>query len=63
MQAFELFCEGEFHQAMEKYSESKVDPLKVIALYPDLVPKDIQNAALKSTRQPGQSNSYYSFML
>ena len=62
MQAFELFCEGEFHQAMEKYSESKVDPIKVIALYPDLVPKDIQTAALKSTRQPGKSQIHTLFL-
>ena len=62
MQAFELFCEGEFHQAMEKYSESKVDPIKVIALYPDLVPKDIQIAALKSTRQPGKSQIHTLFL-
>ena len=39
MQAFEYFCTFDFEHAIEKYIESKCDPVKVIGLFPDLLPK------------------------
>ena len=42
MQAYEYFCEMDFEHAIEKYIESKCDPVKVISLYPDLTPQPAQ---------------------
>ena len=43
MQAYEYFCELDFEHAIEKYIESKCDPVKVISLYPDLTPQPAQD--------------------
>ena len=53
MQAYESFCNQEYKQAMDKYIESKCDPLKVVALYPNLLPENGKsNTVQKTTNNP-----------
>lgn len=40
--AYHLFTQGQYERAMELFSDLDVDPLQVIGLYPNLLPKTVR---------------------
>lgn len=42
-----MFCNSEFEQSIAKFQQSKIDPLKVISLYPGLLPSSTRRPSTK----------------
>ena len=57
MQAYELFCDQDFVAAMDKYVESKCNPLRVIALYSNLLPESIDRKEILNSQRPPELSS------
>ena len=42
MYAFHLFSQGRYDNAMDLFLESDADPLEVLSLFPDLLPRPMK---------------------